>query len=227
LPDKIILAVDTSTVIATYAIAKNHHLLASVSSQRSRPHSQTFFGSLRQLLTQTQLTLAQIDLFAAVSGPGSFTGLRVGLSAIKGVAQSVGRPVFGVNAIDLTALSASSPGKFIVVLEAGRNEVFVGKRIVSTSLHVEQHEPDWVGRVESLPTYFQPESPEAILIGSGICRLQIGLAKQLAREECSLAVTLAIQAEVLQGHSHSSEMHAYYLRPSDAEVKFAKSILQH
>lgn len=225
--DNIVLAVDTSTALASYAIAKDRQLIATVLSQSPEPHSQTFFGSLQQLLARAQLSLAQIDLFAAVTGPGSFTGLRVGLSAIKGVAQSVGRPVFGVNAIDLTALSAGSPGKFIVVLEAGRNEVFVGKRVVSASLQVEQIETDWVGLVESLPTRFQPELPETVLIGSGVSRLKIGLEKQLAREEYSLAVTLAIHAEALLGYGHSPELRAYYLRPSDAEVKFAKPILQH
>lgn len=223
--DKIILAVDTSTTRATYAIAKNHQMLSSVSSQSSRPHSQTFFENLRQLLIQAQFSLAQIDLFAAVSGPGSFTGLRVGLSAIKGIAQSVGQPILGVNALDLTALSTGSPGKFTVILEAGRNEVFVGKRVVNSSLQVEHLETDWVGHLESLPSRFQLESPESVLIGSGLTRLKHRSATKLICEESSLAVTLAIHAEALLGKGHSPELHAYYLRPSDAEMKFAKSIL--
>jgi tRNA threonylcarbamoyladenosine biosynthesis protein TsaB len=225
LHNKIILAVDTSTTRATFAIAKNHQILASVASQSSRPHSLTFFENLRQLLIQAQFTLTQIDLFAAVSGPGSFTGLRVGLSAIKGIAQSVGRPVIGVNAIDLTALSPSSPGKFTVILEAGRNEVFVGKRVVNTLLQVEHVEADWVGPIESLPSRFQLESPESVLIGSGLARLKHSSTMKLISEEYSLAVTLAIHADAMLDNEVSPELHAYYLRPSDAELQFVKSFL--
>lgn len=225
--DKFVLAVDTSTEVASYAIAKNRQLVATVLSQDSRPHSQTFFHSLQQLLIQAQTTLDQIDLFAVVTGPGSFTGLRVGLSAIKGLAQTLRRPVIGKSAIDLTALSAGSPGTFIVVLEAGRGEVFVGTRVVSALGQVEQCEADWVGSVEFLPERFYLQSPEALLIGSGVFRLKSKLVNLVAQQQYSLAATLGTQAEQLVTSEPVPELHAYYLRPSDAEVKFATPIFQH
>lgn len=225
--DKFVLAVDTSTEVASYTIAKNCQLVATILSQNSRPHSQTFFHSLQQLLLQAQTCLDQIDLFAAVTGPGSFTGLRVGLSAIKGLAQAVGRPVLGRSAIDLTALSAGSPGTFIVVLEAGRGEVFVGIRVVGALGQVEQCEADWVGSVELMPERFYLQSPDALLIGSGILKLKSKLVNLVAHEQYSLAVTLVTQAEWLMNNEQVSELHAYYLRPSDAEVKFATPIFQH
>lgn len=219
--DQIVLAIDTSSTPATFAIANHHQLLASVSSETAAQHSQTFFGYLQDLLVQAQLTLEQIDVFAAVSGPGSFTGLRVGLSAIKGLAQVYGRPILGVNAFDLIAISIGKSGEFLIVLEAGRNEVFVGKRFVYADAQIQQFASDWVGAPVSLPEGFQREAEEAVILGSGAYRINSGLVRAIACPDSSLAVTLALHAKPLLACGRLSDLHPYYLRPSDAEVKLA------
>ncbi len=218
---KIILAVDTSTAAASFAIAQNRRLLASLISHHPAPHSQTFFGNLQTLLTQAGLSLAQIDLFAGVTGPGSFTGLRVGLSALKGLAQAAARPVLGINALDLTALSAGFTGEFIVLLEAGRHEVFAGKRLVNHAGAVLQTRPDWVGPLAALAERFQSDTAAAI-IGSGTVRYlaNTDLAKRIVPLASPLVHTLALHAEVLLANGAPLELHPYYLRPSDAEIKF-------
>lgn len=219
--DQFVLAIDTSTAPATFAIANHCQVLASVISETSVPHSQTFFGHLQDLLVQAQLTLERIDVFAAVSGPGSFTGLRVGLSAIKGLAQAFGRPVLGVNAFDLIAISIGTSGEFLIALEAGRNEVFVGKRVVNADAQIQQFANDWVGAPVSLPERFQRAAEEAVIIGSGAYRINPGLVSTNTCPDSSLAVTLALHAKPLLACGRLSAIHPYYLRPSDAEVKLA------
>lgn len=219
---KIVLALDTSTAVASYAIAQNGQLLAALVSENQAPHSQTFFGYLHDLFVQAGLSLAQVELFAVVTGPGSFTGLRVGLSALKGLAQTAGRPLLGVNAFDLVALSAGAAGEFLVVLEAGRNEVFVGKRLVDNVARLQQLTADWVGPVAMYAAHFQAEMRGAVLLGSGLSRLPQDLVQQAMPRQTPLAVTLALHADAMFDSGRVPELHAYYVRPSDAEAKFAK-----
>ena len=84
-----ILAVDTSHARASFAISHGAKIVAAHQSDASIPHSKIFFDLLSLLLQDAGLSLAEIDVFAAAVGPGSFTGLRVGLSAIKGDRKSV------------------------------------------------------------------------------------------------------------------------------------------
>jgi len=65
--------------------------------------------------------------FAVVSGPGSFTGVRVGLAAIKALAEVLARPIAAVSLLEAIAVSGGSPGKVIAVLDAGRGEVYAGE----------------------------------------------------------------------------------------------------
>lgn len=219
---KIVLAIDTSTAVASFAIAQSGQLLSTLVSETQAPHSQTIFGNLQTLLCQAGLNLGQVDLFAAVSGPGSFTGLRVGLSALKGLAQTVGRPIFGVNAFDLVALSHGSAGEFIVVLEAGRNEVFVGKRLVDSAVRLHQRFADWAGPIDAYAAHFQTEMQDAVLLGSGVPRLPRALVPQVVPMQPPLAITLALYAETLLDAGRAPELQAYYVRPSDAEAKIAE-----
>jgi len=78
------------------------------------------------LLANHQLTKAAIDGFIVVSGPGSFTGLRVGLAAIKALAEILRKPIVAVSLLEVLASAGGIPGKFAVVLDAGRGDVYFG-----------------------------------------------------------------------------------------------------
>ena len=81
---------------------------------------------LAALLQQQKLTKDQLDGFAVVSGPGSFTGLRVGLAAIKGLAEILQKPVAPVSLLEAVALKPGEDGCFLAALDAGRGEVYAG-----------------------------------------------------------------------------------------------------
>jgi tRNA threonylcarbamoyladenosine biosynthesis protein TsaB len=91
-----------------------------------------------QLVPQVAAMLAKhgfskndIGGFAVASGPGSFTGLRVGLAAIKGLAEILGKPIAAVSTLEAVALSAGCEGKITAVLDAGRGEVYAGEYEIS------------------------------------------------------------------------------------------------
>src|SRR5205807_2203504 len=85
------------------------------------------------LLTKHNFNKQQIDAFAVVSGPGSFTGLRVGLAAIKALAEVLSKPIATVSLLEAVALSGNVEGKVLAALDAGRNEVYAGHYEVSNN----------------------------------------------------------------------------------------------
>jgi tRNA threonylcarbamoyladenosine biosynthesis protein TsaB len=245
----IVLAVDTCSTVASFAIATGGKLLTSFEDHQQLPHSQTLFANLEQVLRQTNLSLSQVEVFAGNTGPGSFTGVRVGLASLKGLGQALNRTVIGVNTLDLMALASSIQGRFLVLLEAGRREVFAGLRMVDPSGLVRRIEDDLVGDLAVAIEQHRFELERgAILMGSGVAKYSEelrSLAEKMGRtlvslpagqfeliqqqaKQCwivypgikPLAPTLALYAARLLVLGSKLELHAYYIRPSDAELHY-------
>ena len=85
------------------------------------------------LLTRHSFSKQDIDAFAVVAGPGSFTGLRIGLAAIKALAEVLAKPIAAVSLLEAIAVAGRSQGKVIAVLDAGRGEVYAGEYEVNGS----------------------------------------------------------------------------------------------
>lgn len=120
-----ILAVDTSTQRGSLAVAEDERLLGVVSTATAETYSSRMFRQLEFLLAELQLTLRDMDLFAVVAGPGSFTGLRVGLAAVKGWAEVFARPVAAVSGLE--ALAVQSRGERVAaVMDARRGQIYGG-----------------------------------------------------------------------------------------------------
>ena len=86
------------------------------------------------LLSKHGFGKQNLDAFAVTSGPGSFTGLRVGFAAIKALAEILGKPIVAVSLLEAVAVSASDSGKVIAALDAGRGEVYVGEYETGTGM---------------------------------------------------------------------------------------------
>src|SRR6201997_3954683 len=79
------------------------------------------------LLAKHKFNKADLDAFIVVSGPGSFTGLRVGLAAIKALAEILHKPIVPVSLLEVVAVGGAASGRVLAALDAGRNEVYVGE----------------------------------------------------------------------------------------------------
>jgi tRNA threonylcarbamoyladenosine biosynthesis protein TsaB len=89
------------------------------------------------LLAKHALSKVDVDAFVVVSGPGSFTGLRVGLAAIKALAEILRKPIVPVSLLEVIALASHREGKVVAALDAGRGEVYAGEyEIAAQSAHV-------------------------------------------------------------------------------------------
>ncbi len=95
--------------------------------------------TVASLLLKHGFAAKNLDGFAVASGPGSFTGLRVGLSAAKGLAEALQKPIATVSLLQALASASQTPGRVAAAMDAGRNEVFVGVYDVDndgTSVHL-------------------------------------------------------------------------------------------
>ena len=91
-----ILAIDSSGLVATVAIVEENNLIAEYTIHHKKTHSQTFMPMMEEVKQMRELELDTIDAIAVASGPGSFTGLRIGAATAKGLAMGLNKPIIEV-----------------------------------------------------------------------------------------------------------------------------------
>jgi tRNA threonylcarbamoyl adenosine modification protein YeaZ len=123
----LILSLDTSSPSGSVAILRDDLTLGVISTRAEENYSSRMFRHLQFLLGDLTLKLDDFDLFAVSAGPGSFTGLRVGLTAAKGWAEVYRKPVVGVSALEAVAFQASGGSAVLVpALDARRGQIYFG-----------------------------------------------------------------------------------------------------
>lgn len=120
-----ILAIDSSGLTASVAIANEENLLAEYTVNNKKTHSQTLLPMLDEIVKATDTELETIDAIAAASGPGSFTGLRIGASTVKGLALALEKPVVPVPTLEGLAYNLwGCEGLICPIMDARRNQVY-------------------------------------------------------------------------------------------------------
>jgi tRNA threonylcarbamoyladenosine biosynthesis protein TsaB len=123
--DPLLLSIESATRVMSVAILEGETLLAEISTFDERLHSERLLPAVDQLLRIADLSLDQIEAFAVSIGPGSFTGLRIGLATLKGLALGSGRPAVAVPSLAaLTLAAAGAVGPVAALLDARREEVY-------------------------------------------------------------------------------------------------------
>ncbi|MEE8553621.1 MAG: tRNA (adenosine(37)-N6)-threonylcarbamoyltransferase complex dimerization subunit type 1 TsaB, partial [Desulfobacterales bacterium] len=123
-----ILAVDTATKSCSVAIVDNESLLAEVTIVREQTHSKHLMEMINTVTGLSGLTVSELDGFAVTRGPGTFTGVRIGISSVKGLAVASDKPVVGVSSLDVLAMQASLSSYLICpLLDARRGEVYCAR----------------------------------------------------------------------------------------------------
>lgn len=121
----IILAMDTSGPVAGVAILRDGKLAYEGAAVNKMTHSVNMMPMVEEALTRSGLDIADIDLFAAVTGPGSFTGVRIGVTAVKGMAHGAGKPCIGIDALEaLASGSFAAPGIICPIQDARAGQVY-------------------------------------------------------------------------------------------------------
>lgn len=121
----LILAFETSAKAASVALADGEKLLAETYQHSGLTHSQTLLPMAQQLLSSCGYTPEQVDAVAVAAGPGSFTGVRIGVAAAKGFAWGGEKPCYGVSTLEAMAMQLGAwDGLVVPVMDARRNQVY-------------------------------------------------------------------------------------------------------
>lgn len=121
----LILAFESSAKAASVALVRDGRLLAQTVQVSALTHSRTLLPMAEDLLKNCDLTLGAVDLFAVAQGPGSFTGIRIGVSTVKGLAWAAERPCVGVSTLEALAWHGLAAGGLICpVMDARRSQVY-------------------------------------------------------------------------------------------------------
>lgn len=228
-----ILAVDTATRIAGAAVLDDNSLLAESWLNTGRTHSQKFMPLLSGMLKNLDLTMQEIDCFAVTVGPGSFTGLRIGIATVQGFVLATGKPA--VSIVTLDALAENLPGcagLVCPILDARKDEVYTAFYRWQSGRMVRLGDYRAISPDE-LAREIKKQSEPAVFLGDGVHRYQTSLSEVLG-EQASFAqgtgnflhpsaVALLGREKYLRGEiTDGSRIKPMYLRASEAEVKWAQ-----
>lgn len=212
-----LLSMDTTSAFGSLALLDDATVLEEMPMHSPDGFSQTLFDAIRALLNRHDWTLDGIGCFASASGPGSFTGVRVGLTAIKGLAEATGARAVAVSNLEALAACGSTPLR-AVVADARRGEVYgalydADLRVVSPE--TVQPFTEWLA---ALP----PEVTE--VLAPDLTPFRNSLPQNvLLTEQRTLAVAVGriAHARVAGGAATDpAAIDANYVRRSDAEVKW-------
>ncbi len=209
-----ILALDTTAQFGSLAIAEDGVVVEGILIHAPDGFGTSLFPRIEQLLARHDWPLDSIDCFAAASGPGSFTGVRIGLTAVKGLAEALGKPVAAISNLLALAACGSAPLR-AAVIDARRGEVYgavydAGLREVLPEVVAKL--PDWLaqlppGEIEFLSPDFTPF--RASLAGTRFAGAPVIETRALAGAVARLAFGRA---------TDPASADANYVRRSDAEL---------
>ena len=236
--EPLILAIETATRAGSVALARGKEILSSASGDPTASHSTDLIETVERILKSAAAKLGEVDLFAAALGPGSFTGLRIGLATIKSFAVCTGRSCAGVSTLAAIAHAAGNSEGTVSLLPAGRGELFaqlfsVGDgqvRELDTAAHLppkailerygESRELLWAGEgaylhAETLRAWAKTRN--IAFNGSGTGRTGWSFAPPTDQLAISIAA-LALNAYRSGNTVNPNELRAVYVRASDAEI---------
>jgi tRNA threonylcarbamoyladenosine biosynthesis protein TsaB len=228
-----ILAVDTSTSLATVAIAIGEKIAAESIFNTDRTLSARLISEIERLLALAGVAVDCIDLFAASTGPGSFTGVRGGVATMQGLALACGKPCVGFSSLTLLAMNFPlSTYPVCSLLDARKNEVYAALFDCSTSIPTAQISDCVLPPERFLHLLCETTSSPVIFCGDGAVSYHDLIAERMDRQaifapfplnaaHASNAATLALHAYQLGELLEPSRLLPTYLRASEAEINRA------
>lgn len=241
----LILALDTSSRLTSIAVSRGPNVIKSIKIEADERRSEKLWVDIESLLVESAVTINGIELFGVCVGPGGFTGLRVGMSAIKGLASATGKPIIGVTSLEAAAMGAEPQRLVCALVHAHKGEVYsqffstdeVGAPVALNSPLVSTLSKalERAGGHNSLVLTGDAAPEAAELIGrvGGIREHEEGMRGEAGRwtaedMEHSAAISIARLSylKFARGESETDEsLRACYVRPAEAEVKLSLGLL--
>lgn len=219
-----VLALDTTSVIASVAIRANKSTVVELTIESSQGFAHLIFDAIEKCKNEAKLDFRQIDCFAAASGPGSFTGVRVGLTAVKGLAESMSKPVIGVsNLRALSSFGKNASRLRAVAIDARRFQIYTA--VYGPDLHPVL--PESVEALEAWLAKLDPEADYEFISPMPLALDRTPFAKMAVTGPPAAlagAVALCAEKDALEGKwLDPAVLDANYVRRSDAELHWKET----
>jgi tRNA threonylcarbamoyladenosine biosynthesis protein TsaB len=221
------MSFDTSSLAASVSISDSERLIGEYYCDARLTHSQTIMPMAENLLKNTRTSINDIDLFAVTKGPGSFTGLRIGLSAVKGIAQITEKPCLGISTLESLSYNlVGCKGISCAVMDARCSQVYTAMFDLDNGNA--RLTPDEAISLEELQKRIKDIKKSIILVGDGamLCYNSFGkdldnvsIAPSALRLQHSYSTAVAAQKHLADGEKpiQAEELLPSYLRLSQAE----------
>lgn len=226
----LLLCIDTATPQVGVAVGSDDEVIGRVQLARPQHHAEHLAPAIRYLFDELGLSLEQLSAIGVGIGPGLFTGLRVGVTTAKVMAQALRIPLIAVPSLDLLAFELRYTDRLVVpVLDARRGEVFYStyRQVPGGVQRLSEYE---IGTPDDLAAELSAKGEEVLLLGDGALRyrerfydlerLEFG-PPGLCYPSPSALVELSRAKFQREDFRHPREVHPLYLRLSDAEMNWA------
>ena len=163
-----ILGIDTSSMAASVAVIEDNKLICEYTINTKKTHSQKLMPMIENMLNLSDLNVCEIDAIAVCEGPGSFTGLRIGMATAKAIAHVNDIPVIGVNSLEVLAANMNLCDKKICsILDAQRNQVYMNKYILKDDKITELEEIS-IKPIDELLEEISSSNEDWVLVGEAV-----------------------------------------------------------
>ena len=231
----LLLGLDTSGKNGSLALVRfdvgtggacSHFETVDLVSLAGGTYSAQVIPQFAAMLARHNIGKASVDAYAVASGPGSFTGLRVGLSTVKALSDASGKPIAAVTVLEAAIWEVAVQGRIRVVLDAGRKQVFVGEFLADGRLRtpLKEHLLDLPQLTELLAAdpvpVFTPDAHLLELVRPADGSSSHPNVKVVPQPQADLYARIGAE-RILAGNTISpAELDANYIRRSDAEIFF-------
>ena len=162
----LVFGIDTCCMAATAAIIAEDRLVAQAVQNNKKTHSQRIMPMIEQMLEQAEISIGDIDCFAAAVGPGSFTGVRIGVATVKALAHASGKPCVAVSTLHALANNvACFEGIICPIMDARRNQVY---NALFKGGNLERLTEDRALGIDELLDELEEKSEKIIFVGDGV-----------------------------------------------------------
>ncbi len=229
-----ILGIDTSSNASSVAVIEDNKLICEYTVNTKTTHSQKLMPMIENMLLMSGINIKEIDAIAICVGPGSFTGLRIGMATAKAISHVNNLPVIGVNSLEILAGNMDLCDKKICsILDAQRNQVYTGRYKFENGSIVEIQPVDVV-EIENLLEEISKDNDEWILVGEAVYKYEekIKEIKNIDIPAPSHNVTKASSLCSIAMEKYNNNIDIYncydinpmYIRKSQAEVQYEEKM---
>lgn len=229
-----VLGIDTSSMATSICVIEDNKLICEYTVNTKKTQSQKLMPMIENMLNISDININEIDLIAICEGPGSFTGLRIGMSTAKAIAHVKNLPIIGVNSLEILSGNMNLCDKKICsILDAQRTQVYYGKYKFENNEIVELQNIDVI-EIDELLQELSNSNDEWILVGEAVYKYEekIKEINNISVASSSHNVSKASSLCYIAMNKYNKNIDVYdcysinpkYIRKSQAEVEYEEKI---